>query len=294
MQYYNVSIKHRLDKEPEHLIGREAYIPTEAHLIITGSSRKTLQAIAVIIDIPKPYLYNLIQGGNSMTDPAEHVIASMLGTLAPHDPIWTTSSVKKTTTAFFMRALLETFRNTPEQTNPQPDCRKHLVTLFKNKRVITERMQNDPASLAEMAKFEGIPEMISPGKVYVLSSHFPTVTHALAAEVLRRYNLDSKRRMTELRAELISDRDTFWSLRRFFDQIKDTTSLKQGWLIELDFKLDDAFSMKVVDEFLLPRLLKIAEKTLVIMTTDSIMVTRRLRRPQIVVIDGSDGAKKGS
>jgi len=308
MQYFNVTINHNFESLPEHLIGMEAYIPREGHFVITGVTPKVINAVAVLIDIPKPntadyvrtmmarvpYLLNNAKGGNVMTDPAEQVIAFMVDTLADHKEIWSNLSISKISTASFMRAILETGRNYPEKNNPQPDCRDHLVSMFKNVRIITEDMQNDPVSIAEAQKVTSLPESVKLGKVYVLSAHFPTVTNALAAELLRRYNVESARQMTDLKSECLSDRDTLWKLRKFFNQTDNPITPNQGWLIELGFVPEDSFSMKIISDFLTPKLAKMAEETLVIITTDSEQVAKQLKHRSVVLIDGKEVKKSSS
>ena len=298
MRYYSVRINHSFEKQPHHLVGKEAYLPKQAHLLITSDNSKTIEGVAVLIDVPQknseeeiefmmarvPYLPQTTKTPNAVIDPPVKVVAHLVGVVTEHQPVWDKVSIKEMDSTPFMHTILSFQRRHPDLDNPQPNCRKHLVSMFKNHRTITQEMQSDAASVVEAHNVEGLPETIQLGKVFVTSTRFPTITNAQAAEILRRYNRDREQPMTGLRAECISDRDTLWTLRRFFDQTENPVSQKQGWLIELDFNPEDDFSMKVVNDFLLPKLAQMAEGTLVILTTDSIRVAKRLEHPEIIMI----------
>jgi hypothetical protein len=300
MQYYNVLIKHTFDTQPDHLVGQQAYIPHEAHLMITKVTSKTIEGVAVLIDVPKPfsleethvlmkrvpYIPGSAKTGNIFTDSPAKVISSMVNIIGQHQTIWTRLEIKKLKTDDLMRTILETGRLYPDVLNQQEDCRQHLYAMFKNKQVITTKMQNDAISKEEAQQAVQLPDKLTLGKIVVIAAHFPTVTNVIAQEILLRYNQTTKKAITDLNAEVISDRDPLWALKKFFEKANHPEEDGQGWIIELDFKPDDAFSMKVFNEILLPKLVLIAKKTLVIITTDSIQVAQNIEHKEIQVIKG--------
>jgi len=212
-------------------------------------------------------------------------VGSLVNILDQTQPIWTELETKKIAMDDFMQILLDTGRMYPEVESPQKDCRKNLISLFKNKRIISVDMQNDAVSKAEAQKVTHLPNKVTLGKITVIAAHFPTVTNVIAQEILRRYNQTTGRTITDLNAEVISDRDPLWALKQFFEKASSSESREQGWMIELDIKPDDAFSMNVFSEFLLPKLVQIAKKMLVIITTDSVQVAKQLKCPDVVLVD---------
>ena len=306
MRYYNVLIKHTFDVQPDHLVGQQAYIPHEAHLMITKASSKMLEGVAVLIDVPKPfsleethvllkrvpYIPGSSKTGNIFTDSPAKVISSMVNIIGQDQPVWTRLELKKLKTDDFMRSILDTGRLYPEVENQQKDCQKHLYSMFKNKRVINAKMTSDAVSASEAQQVTHVPDKISLGKIIVIAAHFPTVTNVIAQEILHRYNQTTKKAITDLNAEVISDRDPLWSLSKFFEKANHAEDTEQGWIIELDFKPDDAFSLKVFNEFLLSRLVQIAKKTLVIITTDSIQIAKNIKHNDVIVLDGRSQKKE--
>lgn len=306
MQYYNVLIKHTFDTQPDHLVGQQAYIPHEAHLMITKASPKMLEGVVVLIDVPKsfsleethvllkrvPYIPGSSKTGNIFTDSPAKVISSMVNIIGQDQPIWTRLELKKLKTDDFMRTILDTGRLYPEVENQQKDCRQHLYSMFKNRRIISLDMQNDAVSKAEAQRIVQIPDNITLGKIIVIAAHFPTVTNVIAQEILHRFNQTTGRVITDLNAEVISDRDPLWALKKFYEKANSPEEAEKGWIIELDFKPDDAFSLRVYNEFLLPKLVQIAKKTLVIITTDSIQVAKNIKHKEVIVLNGRSQKKE--
>ena len=298
MRYYTVLIRHTFDTPPHHLVGQHAYIPHEAHLVITKASPKVLEGVAVLIDVPKhnsldevsvlmkrvPYIPGSTKTGNIFTDSPAKVVASLVNIIGQHQPVWTKLEMKKIRVDTFMRAILDTGRLYPDVVSQQKDGQKHLVSLFKNRRIIKENTKYDAPSQATAQQITQIPDSIGIGKIIVIADHFPTVTNVIAQEILRRYNQTSGNTVTDLNAEVISDRDPLWALKSLFEKLQQPENTAHGWIIELDFKPDDAFSLKIFNEFLLPKLVQIAKKTLVILTTDSLQVGRQIDHSTLILV----------
>lgn len=302
MRYYSVIIQHSLDSQPHHLAGQQAYIPRRGHLMITNVTPKTLEGVAVLIDIPQPdsfeaidamlnripYIPSTTKTGNLFTDSAIQMIGSMVNIIGQDQSIWTELSIIPLKPDDFMRSMLDTGRLYPDVDNQQKDCRQHLHQMFKNKRIISLDMQNDVVSQAQAQKVIRLPKEVGLGCIYVIAAQFPTVNNVIAQEILRRYNQNSGKGVTDLNAQVISDRQPLWELKQIFEKLELSEDLEHGWIIDLDIKPDDSFSQTVVHNFIVPMLLQISKRTLVIMTTNSVQVANRMSQQNMVIVDGND------
>lgn len=298
MRYYSVIIQHNFDSQPHHLAGQQAYIPRRGHLMITNVTLKTLEGVAVLIDVPQPdsseaievmmnripYIPSTTKTGNLFTDSAVQMIGSMVNIIGQDQSIWTELSIDPLTPDDFMRTMLDTGRLYPDVENQQKDCRQHLHQMFKNKRIISLDMQNDAVSQAQAKQVTRLSKEVRLGCIYVIAAQFPTVNNVIAQEILRRYNRNSGKGVTDLNAQVISDRQPLWELKQIFEKLELSEDDEHGWIIDLDIKSEDSFSLTVFNEFLLPKLMKLSRTIIVIITTNSVQVAHRIKQEGVIII----------
>jgi hypothetical protein len=298
MQYYSVVIHHTFDHQPTHLVGQQAYLLHQAHLMITKATPKTLEGIAVVVDasnfnsfdevhlkiVEMTFMPTLDVKASIYTDPPAKIVGSLVNIIVENQPVWIKLTINPLKMEDFMRTLLDVGRLLPEVDQQQVECRHHLQSLFKNKRIIRLDMQNDATSQAQAFQNARFPYEVTLGRIYVIATPFPTVSNVIAQEILRRYNQSTRMKLTDLYTEVISDRKPLWELKRFFDKTDHPEEQGQGWLIDLDIKADDPFSLTVFNEFLLPKLVKMAQTTLILITTDSRQVGDSIKHPTPILV----------